>query len=141
MFTQGMMLGGGAGGGSLQVAISNQSIFDNVPGFAVARYNLRGTGAARSYTENSGYANIPGEWRLSGASADYEVRWTLNSGDSPTILSGPAVGAWGTLNLGAEIQLSALSGTLECEIFCEIRRVSDSVVLDSATITLSVAAS
>ena len=126
------------GSGNPLVSISDQSVVDFLLGFSVARYNLRSTGAARYYREmDGGYTTIPNEWRMEGASADYEVRWTLNSGTSPTVLSGPAVGAWGTLNLGAEVQLSSTTGTISCELLCEIRLAASGVVLDSAVIVLS----
>lgn len=138
MFTQAMMLGG-APAGPFEVAISDRLIVDIQVGFSMAKYNLRSTGVGRFYREmDGGYTNIPGEWRLSGVSADYQVRWTHLSGDAPTTPTGPALGAWGTLNLGAEISLFSTTGSLECDVLCEIRRASDSVVLDTATIQLLV---
>lgn len=121
------------------VLITNRVVADSLFGFSVARYNLNFNGVARYYRESDGsYTNIPGEWMLSGSAADYEVRWTLNSGTSPTILTGPAVGAWGTLSSGAEVQLSSTSGTISCNLTCEIRLASSGEVLGSADITLNV---
>lgn len=104
-------------------------------GTAVAIFNLLNTGVANGNGDT--FVDYPGEWKTGPDAASlYEARWTPVSGPTPT---GSAVNTW--LNLGTSrgwevsrsaVGLTTIVGTVE------IRRASDGVVLDSATITLSV---
>lgn len=81
---------------------------------------------------------VPGEYLVTGASSDYEVRATMASG---TNWSGSALSTW--LNLGTTRSwnlsasrvvpgATAVAGTATVEI----RRVADSAVVATASITL-----
>jgi hypothetical protein len=96
-----------------------------------ATYRLRTDGTAQRFTEFSGtYQNYPGEWMLSGVHTDYQLRATLVSGDTPTVV-GPALGVWGSF--GGQYTIGASMNTV---LFIEIRQASTLTVLDSATIEL-----
>jgi hypothetical protein len=83
--------------------------------------------------------DFSGEWLnqivASTVADDYEVRATLSSGSTP---SSGTMSSW--LNLGTSRSWSnnigADAGTKTSTILFEIRRASDGVVLDSATITI-----
>jgi hypothetical protein len=114
--------------------ITDQTIIslENPPFNALAGYRLLADGTA----EQIPYLVIPGEWRLSGASADYEVRAVKFSGEDPTVGS-DSLNTW--LGLGTDrgwyLDLGPFDfGTSVLDI--EIRRTSDSVVVTSARITL-----
>lgn len=68
---------------------------------------------------------------------DYEVRATLNSGDTPDV---GTIGSWEALSITREWTLTAPAVDLECELFIEIRWTGNNVVQDSATYTLSATA-
>jgi hypothetical protein len=68
---------------------------------------------------------------------DYEVRATLNSGDTPDV---GTIGSWEALSTTREWTLAATVSTLECELLIEIRWTGNNVVQDSATYTLSATA-
>lgn len=95
---------------------------------------LRGnytTGAAGGATANTNYA---GEWRVAGASADYDVRASVVSG----AVSSGSMGAW--LNCGTTREWSyvfAAAGSSSCVIKLEFRPAGGGTVLDSCNITLT----
>lgn len=76
-------------------------------------------------------------WLLQGLNTDYQVRATYQSGNTPT---GDALSSW--LSLGTtrswSLSVGTGGGTKDGFILVEIRRVSDSVVIDSATVEISV---
>lgn len=127
---------------SAQVAISAQYLYgigelSNFP--ATAQYSLLATGQARGTTsDGTGGTDIvdyPSEWLLSGVNSDYEVWCTVDSGT----VTGSATGSWlllSTTRSWTKTKPSSPIGLLSATITVQIRRVSDSVVLDTATITL-----
>jgi hypothetical protein len=122
------------------VAISNQTINDALN--LGAQWRLRSTGVAEWFTEQEGsFVAITGEWRLSGATADYEIRYTLNSGNAPTIVAIPALssGVWSAFNSGASFQL--LGGSLASNFTINLRLAADpGTILDTAVIILDTTA-
>lgn len=79
-----------------------------------------------------------GNWLLSGAAADYDVRATLNSGDTP---GGSAVDTW--LNLGTERTWNLITNAtspafaeLTAELLIEIRPAGGGATLSSAIVSL-----
>jgi len=101
---------------------------------ATAQYQLTSAGLIRG-TQGSNTVVTLGTWLPSGTGADYAVRATLTpGGDTPT----GDVTNWQVLSSNRIWTLVSLtvSGTLECELTVEIRRVSDSVVIQTATITM-----
>lgn len=76
-------------------------------------------------------------WLISGAGADYDIRCTVNSGDTP---SGSATATW--LNLASArawtlTDTSVLGGAKTNNLTIEIRDATTLVVLDSAIVTMS----
>jgi hypothetical protein len=120
-----------------QITISNVNIDSTVvdPGTAIARYELQSDGDIER-TVSSTTSDI-GDWITPKINmANYEVRATLNSGDTP---SGSALNSWlslGTTRNWALIESGAGSSS-SCSLNVEIRRASDGTVLDSATISMS----
>lgn len=75
-------------------------------------------------------------WLVSGAAGDYEVMATLQSGSSPTA---GTMGSWLALSSDRTWSLTVGAGTEDHTTFLvEIRRASDGMILDSATITINV---
>lgn len=119
------------------VAISDQSIADGVlaPSDAFAAYRIKAVGTA-TRVQGSSETSITGEWLVSGAAADYEVRATLFSGDTPT----GTLGTWLSTSTDREWSLSAISNAGQiktCQLTVEIRDVATLTVRDTATITLN----
>lgn len=65
---------------------------------------------------------------------DYEIRATLNSGDTPTT---GTIGSWEALSTTREWTLTASGSDLACELLIEIRWSGNDEVQDSATYTLT----
>lgn len=119
----------------LGALITNTEVIDNRlwPMTATAQYLLNNSGQAQTVGED-GPSNIPGEWLRAGAAADYEVRATLISG---TVSSG-TTGAWQSLATTRQWSRNRTTiGSSSCALTIEIRRAVDSVVVTTATITLS----
>lgn len=126
---------------AVTVAISNQFIWaeDSAsPYIAYATYTLSNTGTVLYDTTpsngNGGATSGTLEtWLLSGAASDYECRATLTSGSLTT----GTTGTWMSLSTSRQWQRDrAAFGSASATLTIEIRRASDGVVLDSATITL-----
>lgn len=77
-----------------------------------------------------------GEWRVSGASADYESRVTKNSGTTPTT---GTLNTWQALSSTRTWALAtdADPQTRTCNLTVEIRDAVTLVVLDSCTVVLN----
>jgi autotransporter-associated beta strand protein len=129
-----------AAGAAQGVAVSLAALPDSIsalqidPDDAYAGFALYSTGSI-GVVEGSAlsYANV-GTWRLSGASSDYEARVTVNSGS----LTSGTTGSWLALSASREWYLArTTSGTSTATITVEIRRVSDSVVVASKSVTLT----
>lgn len=114
------------------ISVSNTSVTSTVIGStATAGYELTSGGDIRGTTADNTMSDI-GDWIAPKTNmADYEVVATL--------LSGSLTGTFGTpLSLGTTRiwQLAqASAGTSTGSMLIEIRRISDSVVMDSATIS------
>jgi hypothetical protein len=114
------------------ISIGDQPVTSTVLGStAVAGYELTSGGDIRGTTADNTMSDI-GDWIAPKTNmADYEVVATL--------LSGSLTGTFGTpLSLGTTRiwQLAqASAGTSTGSMLIEIRRISDSVVMDSATIS------
>lgn len=80
-----------------------------------------------------------GTWLLSGANTDYEVRVTKNSGSA---LTTGTVGTWQVLSTDREFLYTITTNGFVQKIgnfTVEVRRVSDSVVVASATFDMECA--
>lgn len=127
--------GGGGPGPGGSVAISDQSpyTYNITPTSSTAEYSLKNDGVAQ-YIDSVGTTPISGEWLVSGSAADFEVRATATSG---TLTYG-TTGSWESLGTTRAWGVTRTTiGIKSCTLTIEIRRASDGVVLDSATITLS----
>jgi hypothetical protein len=102
-------------------------------GPAVAGYRLNSDGTAEHTVASGGaYTAIAGEWLIVGLNSDFAAQMTYVSG--ATLTTTPGAGWW-VLSTTRTWSLSA-SGTDDTAVYLlEIRRVSDSVVVDAATIT------
>ena len=120
---------------AINAAISNASAYTFVssPSEATAQYLLNSDGRAQK-VENSSTSDISGEWLVAGANSDFEVYATVDSG---TLTSGPT-GSWVSLSTSRVWTLTrGTVGLSSVDLTIEIRRASDAVVVDSATITLT----
>lgn len=117
------------------MSITNQSPTDfaNDPDNAEAIYRLNTNGNAEEYTSTAGTYSTLEVWRLQGASSDYEVRATVNSG----AVSSGTTGSWLSLSSSQSWGRTRLAiGVSTVDLTIEIRRASDGVVLDSANVVL-----
>lgn len=122
-----MASSGAAGGGGSRVSITNQDVYTS-PGPASYEVNSDG----KVYDQNG---TILETWLLSGAAADYDVRATLVSGNSPT---GASLGTWLNLASSHAWQETASLGSIKtCTLTIEIRDATTLTVLDTATVTVT----
>lgn len=132
---------GGGGGGLPVVNLNDQQVTDSGVGvLARASYTLKTTGQARhdelALGTGGDYAN---EWTspvTDGFGADFEARATTTSGTPGT----GTTGTWLALSsdrVWSRSRNAGTPGTTEWIITVEIRRTSDQVVVDSASIDLT----
>lgn len=93
---------------------------------------------------NGGSTEQPGEWRLTGVSSDYEVKWDwITNATIMASLTGagttPAVnsGVWAGLGSARYIQATRGSNNQSGILRVQIRRASNGEVLDTADITFN----
>jgi hypothetical protein len=118
--------------GGLQVALEahtvSRIVVDPADAYAGLRLNSSGIIEERkaSYTAFE-------TWLLSGAASDYEVRATLNTGS----LTSGTTGTWLSCGTSREwLCSSTVIGISQATLTIEIRRVSDSLILESAAVSL-----
>lgn len=106
------------------------------PDDAVASYSALSNGTV---TTNTGAgAVLLGTWRLVGASADYEIRYSP-TGDTGS-LTGAAINSWlglGTTRTWTLTDSGPAGGPLSVSGLMEIRLASSGTVLSSATVSMS----
>lgn len=122
------------GGAAAQIYLENEnasrSTVAPTTAFAALRFLTAGTVEGVGISTTTRFT-----WLLSGASSDYAVRATLDSGDTPA----GTLGTWTTISSTREWSLTQITnGFKSCSLTIEVRRVSDSVVLGSCTFTLDV---
>lgn len=117
--------GGGGGGGS--VYINNLSIEKTDPAGATATYKLNSDGTVKDHD------NVLLEtWLVSGSAGDYEVQVTGTG-----TITGSATGSWLPLSTNRTWSVVATAGQYKtATLSVKIRRASDGVELDTATIDL-----
>lgn len=123
------------GGDSISISNLTASANATSPTNAAATYALQNNGDVEA-TQGTNTAVDVGDWiSPKGAASDfYEARATVTSG----ALSSGTAGSWlplGTTRIWTK-QAVPGTGVQTCIFTLEIRRASDSVVVDSATITL-----
>lgn len=129
----GLMLQMAAAGGAF-VALAGGTASDTQTDPAEAGATLEFTSGGL-ITGTGNIAAINDAWitPLSAAGSAYQIRATLSSGDTPS----GTIGSWEGLGSTRTWGLSQSGvGSKACDLLIEIRRASDSVVLDSATYTL-----
>lgn len=136
------LLGANPGG----AFISSQSISDNdaaifpATASASSSYELGADGVARFFREKGTDGTYSGEWRLLGASSDYEVRFTTLSG---TFTAG-TFDTWLSLGTSRSITVSASQSTVGTTSNSATARVeirtTGGILLTSADITCSATA-
>lgn len=135
----GMLVGAGlfpASGGSGGAQLTSASFFDGTPGGPSASCGLR-------FSRNGALVNLLGagdvsltNWWLPTTTIigdSYEVKCTLSSG---TFSSGTS-GTWQTISTNRDFTVSVGTNAYKAATFnADIRRISDSVVVASATFTI-----
>jgi hypothetical protein len=96
-------------------------------------FKVAPTMAVVTYTLNSDGTRNFGNWLLIGTNTDYECRATITSGG---LTGGDSTGAWLSLGTTRMWYVHATNTVVTCTLTIEIRRASDGVVLDTATVTL-----
>ena len=121
------------------VAISNQSAQNfslaGIGGTATARYRLYSDGIAYRTNTSGTVVAISGEWLRAGAASDFEV-FASFSGSGGTV-AGPT-GSWVSLGTDREWTLTVTNNFVTRDLSVQIRLASNSVVIDTATITFEV---
>lgn len=109
--------------------------YADFPSNASASYSLNSSGAGAGIGSSSAAdagTNANWTWLLSGLNSSYQVRATLISGT----LSSGTTGSWLTLNTTRT--WSVTTGTFKsATLTIEVRRISDGVICDTATVTLT----
>ena len=106
-----------------------------VGGTATATYRLNSSGQASATNLAGVLTNITGEWLVTGSSSsDYEVNGIWGSG------GGSAAGPIGWVSLGTtrDYTLTATNNYATRDLTLQIRTVSTSLILATATITFEV---
>jgi hypothetical protein len=116
----------------LAVNITDRFLVDGDTGGYIS-YELLSTGVAQRTSGSLGTLQFPGEWLVSGAASNYEVRATLDSGSLTAGSS--ATGTWLSLTSNRSWFID-LGGSADLTI--EIRNASTLAVLDTASVSLSV---
>lgn len=116
--------GGGGGGATLNDATYSDSVID--PDNASASVSVGGASGQVSGTGGATYT-----WLNTGVYTDYQVRATVNSGS----VSSGTTGSWLTPGQTWS-RTRTVFGTSSVNLTLEIRRVSDSVVVASAVVSL-----
>lgn len=121
---------------AVAATLSNRSVTSFTtpgPGTAISQFILNSDGRAQ-YVQDGVTSDVSGEWRVAGASSDFEARATVNSGS----LTAGTTGSWVGLSSTQTWSLTrSTAGLSNCNFTLEIRRASDGVVLTSASITLT----
>lgn len=106
------------------------------PTDAVAQYRVE-SGGLEASNDGTGWSTI-GTWLFSGAASDYEVRFTVTAGSTPT---GSATSTWlnmGTTRFWAITDTTTIGGAVTCTATVEVRlAASPFTVLDTASVFLS----
>jgi hypothetical protein len=127
--------GGGGGGGGGSVTLNNASASTETVRFAsaYAYYSLY-SGGGGDYSDAGSITTFT--WLNSGSSSSYQVKATKVSGSTPS----GNLGTWDSMastNTWSLTKSGATAGTLTCSLTIQIRRVSDSVVVATATVSLT----
>jgi len=122
-----------------RVRISNQSTGNNTlagtGGTAVATYRLSNSGTASKTNPASGsLVSISGEWLVSGAVGDYEVKGTWSG--TGGVVNGPTT--FSSLSTTRDFTLSVSNNFVQRDLTVEIRDASTLTVLDTAVISFSI---
>ena len=114
--------------------VANRSSVGPADAFAGFRLNSNGTMQETEATTLD-WAIDGGTWVGFGVGSDYEVRFTLNSGSSPT---GSVLNTWLSLGTTRPVSISetGIPGTTTSNLLAEIRDATTLAVLDSVTVTL-----
>jgi hypothetical protein len=113
--------GGGGGGGSSRVQLISTTVYGLNPtsgvGSATISFHLNG-GVGASWNPQGSVSPGTFNWRLSGASADYDIMATLGSGTTPS----GTLGAWLNLSTTRTWTLSASNDfNYTCRLAVQIR--------------------
>lgn len=129
-----MLLGASANTGADASLPATLSVEDTRGASSTASLTLNSAG---TYSSSGNVAAPSGTWLLSGSGANFESRATVTSG---TLTSGTA-NTWEALSSNrswSKTDSSSVGASpLTVTFTLEIRRVSDSVVVTSSTVTLS----
>lgn len=114
-----------------RVAVNNQYVL-RIDSSTPVGFRMDSDGLVYAQEDSAGYVSID-TWRLSGASADYDVRATLTSG---TFTTG-SNNTWENLASDRTWTRGATINTSQTAVFTlEVRDAATLTVLGSATITI-----
>lgn len=119
-----------------RVRISNKTALRTTLNVAAtATYRLSSTGVASASNAAGTLIAISGEWLVTGSAGDYQVQGTWQTGTGAT--GGPT--GWVALSTTRDYTLTAGAGngTVDRDLFVEIRDATTLSVLDTATISFS----
>jgi hypothetical protein len=128
---------GSGGGGPLIQLTTPRTIAYNSGGIlsAQAGYGLDPNSYVYTAANSNGSYSQSEQWdSIPATTSNYQVRATLNSGDTPT---GSALATWLTVSTFRSWLLNASAGTLlTCNLTIEVRDIATSTVQATATVTL-----
>lgn len=129
-------------GGGSTVQLSNQT-WNNLSATAPAHsgYKLDSTGKLYRCQTDGGsptWTYQSYDWLISGAAADYDVRFTQASGDAPDMSGSASIGVWLSLGTSRHIGFSDSGGGDSGSFTVDIAAASDhGTILATATVSLS----
>lgn len=128
---------------AVQVSITNQSptTVKLGPLDAFAGYQINSNGEVHRSANGSVqdiYATTAETWLVSGAVADYECMMHKNSGDAPNSAASSLLDTWLACSTSRQwgYWITAPTGVMDGDFTISIRRASDQVVLDTATVLI-----
>lgn len=128
----GASTGGGGGGAQLTNDYFNQTIYAGGSASCGLKFSRNG---ALTNTKTLGDVALTNWWLPTASTIgdSYEVKCTLTSGTFSTGVDA----TWQTISTDREFTVSVGSNSFKAATFnCDIRRISDSVVVASATFTI-----
>lgn len=137
----------GKSAGFSAFALTNRTVSGYMEGSTgtiteIATIWFNSNGQLQTETYSGGIVSISGEWAtplITGEGSKYQLYWTKSSGTTPT--SNVTAATWTDLGTSRYMRVTAQrttngSTTVSCVLACQVRRISDSVVVGSANITL-----
>lgn len=130
---------------NIEDALARNFSLSGIGGTATATYRLDASGQALATNISGTLIPLLNQWLVYGAASDFEVyaTWSPVGGGPGGITGGGTTGGatpgvWLNLGTQRDYTLTETNSFADRELYVQIRHAASAVVLDSATITVSV---